>query len=421
MNSRSSSQSSGDNAGRSGPVHSASSGSLLLALMFLAVSAYFPVAMRPQVIAPILHLLWSAPVLLFLSTLMRNPAERETLFGRGTLSTLSLELTSLWSIFVAQLSTSPSVIGTAGVAWYTARIAVAVWWIWLRVRLQTARASPAVVMATSVAAVLLTFAALPTPAATFCRAAAFMCFFGAIALTTKRGVATDELAKALGAASNSADRRLPVALAVVAFATVPIAVGLSFRAWAKPPENVWKRPPRVVVLSASPNDSRVGLLIEANQYWDTQFRRLGMSFRIGTVTMGGAPLSQTQLRELENKNVRAATRQRLSRVPADMVVILSDASITSFVYGDKVAGKTVVMITAMGGVTAQPNVMRNVIAHEMGHALGLGHNRDAATLMCGRPVPCGIRRYRSEAVYYFPLSLGDDAKLRRWYRTPAAR
>jgi len=35
-----------------------------------------------------------------------------------------------------------------------------------------------------------------------------------------------------------------------------------------------------------------------------------------------------------------------------------------------------------------PNVARNVIARELGHAIGLGHNSDPTMLMCGRPAPC---------------------------------
>ena len=35
-----------------------------------------------------------------------------------------------------------------------------------------------------------------------------------------------------------------------------------------------------------------------------------------------------------------------------------------------------------------PIVVENILAHEMGHANGLGHNDDPTKLMCGRPAPC---------------------------------
>jgi len=45
------------------------------------------------------------------------------------------------------------------------------------------------------------------------------------------------------------------------------------------------------------------------------------------------------------------------------------------------------------GIQANPaglnslSVDQNIIAHELGHAIGLGRNNDPTKLMCGRPVP----------------------------------
>jgi hypothetical protein len=62
-----------------------------------------------------------------------------------------------------------------------------------------------------------------------------------------------------------------------------------------------------------------------------------------------------------------------------------------------------------------PNVARNVIAHELGHAIGLGHNSDPTMLMCGRPAPCRPDVFASSMPRYFPLSSGDQANLLAMY------
>jgi hypothetical protein len=51
-----------------------------------------------------------------------------------------------------------------------------------------------------------------------------------------------------------------------------------------------------------------------------------------------------------------------------------------------------------------PNVARNVIAHEVDHALGLGHNDDPTKLMCGRPASCRADAFMSSNERFFPLT-----------------
>ena len=149
----------------------------------------------------------------------------------------------------------------------------------------------------------------------------------------------------------------------------------------------WSVRPSVVV-DAVPGDARVPLVHAAVAYWNQTFAGIGSGFRLGPVSMGGGAGS------------------------GKIQVVLSDREFISNARRFADGQAAVVMIRNTDGrPMSLPNVARNVIAHELGHAIGLGHNSDPTLLMCGRPAPCRPALLASSRAHYFPLSAEEKAKL----------
>jgi hypothetical protein len=114
----------------------------------------------------------------------------------------------------------------------------------------------------------------------------------------------------------------------------------------------------------------------------------------------------------------ATTRLRasLSRVPGDIIIALSDTDLISFGVPWRAGSQGVVAVRRSDMLPLSlPNTVRNVVAHELGHVLGLTHNRDSTTLMCGRPAPCRPAAFASDTIHFFPLTTSDERWLReRW-------
>ena len=182
----------------------------------------------------------------------------------------------------------------------------------------------------------------------------------------------------------------------------------------------WRKTPQIVVI-AKDGDPRLPLVDEAIAYWNRTLEESGAALRLPIPTRADVPIPERELQEVSDAVIKrrpVVIPQSLHELPGDLAIVLAQSPFVSFAsppYGD---GKRVIGIRGKGSWLNLPNVMRNVIAHELGHAVGLRHNADPTLLMCGRPAPCDPFIYQSDTARFFPLADEERAALRRMYPPP---
>ena len=181
----------------------------------------------------------------------------------------------------------------------------------------------------------------------------------------------------------------------------------------------WRRAPPIAVISA-PGDPRVALVEEAAAFWNRMLAELGSGFRLGAVGVSEGSIPSGALGTLSGAALSRGPRPSMPdwlRGPAGRIVVaLSDEDFISFSLRWADAATALVGIkNGRSYPLTLPNVARNVIAHEMGHAIGLGHDSDPALLMCGRPASCRPDAFQSATARYFPLAADEKALLLSLY------
>jgi len=185
-------------------------------------------------------------------------------------------------------------------------------------------------------------------------------------------------------------------------------------------QQMWRTVPKIAVISPT-GDPRLPAVNEAVAFWNRTFTELGSGFRLGAITRTVRPIPEEALQQLSTSVLGGRGRvadfsPALRDLPGDITIFLAATEFVSFASpfnqnDQKIVGIRGASIPPM----SFPNVPRNVIAHELGHAIGLRHNSDPTMLMCGRPSSCRPGLFRSDQPRMFPLRSDEKSFLLSMY------
>jgi hypothetical protein len=177
----------------------------------------------------------------------------------------------------------------------------------------------------------------------------------------------------------------------------PVSRGLTV------PNNLWS----VTVLGDS-TDARFAATVQAVAHWNALLDTIGARIRLAPPVTSPQRVSESAIRGLSSsvRSRRVTRPAELDSIAGDLVIALTDLDIISYGYSPQRLGRGFIALrSALLPPLRLPNVARNVVAHEIGHVLGLPHNDLPGMLMCSGPEACRPIAFRSDTAVFFPLTV----------------
>ena len=185
---------------------------------------------------------------------------------------------------------------------------------------------------------------------------------------------------------------------------------------------VWAAERSVVVLVPAADDDRLHPARQAIAFWNARLAELGIAIRFAepqvVVASPVARALENYARGVAQRAVRLPGGEaepdapvELTRLLADIVLLLSRQDIMSYAWPlprVEPPRYLVVIRRVRGPDRSDAMVTRHVVAHELGHALGLLHNNLTDTLMCG---PCQPLSAEPDETGFLPLTDEERARL----------
>ncbi|MCE2542215.1 MAG: matrixin family metalloprotease [Acidobacteria bacterium] len=181
---------------------------------------------------------------------------------------------------------------------------------------------------------------------------------------------------------------------------------------------------QVVIFNSAMDDERLAATREAVAFWNHTLAELQLSPRLAeAAVVVESPLTRPlenyaqrlwrQAGRISSGEIGPRAPRELQDVEGDIFVLLSRQHLMSFAWPvDHTERYFVAIGTRSNDPVANPVATHNVVAHELGHALGLTHNNHPASLMCS---PCRSALIASHKGRFLPLTPAERARLLELY------